>query len=329
MVSLDFPATPEGRHCGGPLVSQEKNFEDGSPVPPPWHLVEAAAKAALAEDLGLSGDVTTAALVDQDASGRGLLVFRYPGVLAGTWTTEAVCSQFDLTVKWRAGEGEALDAGDVAGEIEGLLPDLLVAERTVLNFLSHLSGIATCTRAFVETVATVDIFPTIIRDTRKTAPGLRALEKAAVRAGGGRNHRMGLFDAILVKDNHLAALRKGHQTDDFVSVIDRCGTKFPGLPIEIEVDTIAQAEAAATAGADLLLLDNMTPEQVSQVVKRIGGEVPIEVSGGVTLENVADYAAAGAHYIAVGAITHSAAALDIGLDFADTGQGFFDEFDPR
>jgi len=278
--------------------------------PPPWHLVEEAVDTALAEDLGTAGDVTTAALVDAAASGLAAIRFRTGGVLAGTWIGDVLCDRFDLMIAWDHGDGDDVGAGTVVGEVEGTLADILTAERTLLNFMCHLSGIATLTRRFVDVLVEAGgTAAPLLRDTRKTTPGLRALEKAAVRCGGGVNHRMGLYDAILVKDNHLAAF-----DGDMAAVVAAARTSYPGVPLEIEADTPAQAVAAAAAGCDLVLVDNMTPAQVRETVAAVGGRCRIEVSGGVTLDTAADYATAGADFVAVGAITHSAPAVDIGLD---------------
>jgi len=277
---------------------------------PPWHLVERAVAVALEEDLGLTGDVTTQALVDSGASGLAEIRFRAPGVLAGTWVADALCARFDLMVAWDAVDGDEVAAGEVAGELEGSLADILSAERTLLNFLCHLSGVATATRRFVTALVEAggEDAP-LLRDTRKTTPGLRALEKAAVRAGGGVNHRMGLYDAILVKDNHLVAFG-----GDMTSVVAEARERYPGVPLEIEADTLEQAVAAAEAGCELVLLDNMSPASVAAVVAAVGGMCALEISGGLTLETVAEYATCGADYVAVGAITHSAPVVDIGLD---------------
>lgn len=280
--------------------------------PPPWHLVEAAVDAALAEDLGTAGDVTTAALMSARATGLARIAFRADGVLAGTWIGDALCGRFDLMIAWDRSDGDSVTAGATAGEIEGSLADLLTAERTLLNFLGHLSGVATHTRRFVDVlVDAAGAAAPLLRDTRKTTPGLRSLEKAAVRCGGGVNHRMGLFDAILVKDNHLAAF-----DGDMDAVVAAARTTYPGVPIEIEADTTAQAVAAAAAGCDLVLVDNMSPVRVAETVGAIEGRCRIEVSGGVTLANVAEYAVTGVDFVAVGAITHSAPAIDVGLDLA-------------
>lgn len=274
-------------------------------VGPPWTAVEDAVRAALAEDVGLAGDITTAAIIDTGATARAAITFREEGVLAGTWTTDAVCAQLDLMVSWRAEDGDTVGAGIVAGELEGAVADILTAERTILNFLMHLSGIATLTKAFVR-VAGPDV---TIRDTRKTTPGLRALEKAAVRAGGGVNHRMGLFDAILIKDNHVAATRMS-----MADLVERAAASYPGVVVEVEVETVEQARAVAEAGADVVLLDNMSPGRAGEAVGAIAGGCLVEISGGLTLENIAEYAKTGADFLAVGALTHSAPSVDIGID---------------
>ena len=314
------PSGPTEREALGPSGPKRGALGPSGPTEreaqgPPWAVVEDAVERALAEDLGLAGDVTTRALVDPDALGRGELRFRTAGVLAGTWVADAVSARFDLLVTWDAAEGERVEAGDVAGDVEGNLADLLVAERTLLNFLCRLSGVATLTRAFVDAVdaaweaAGRPGNRPRVRDTRKTTPGLRALEKAAVRSGGGANHRMGLFDAVLVKDNHVAALG-----GDLAAAVALARAHAPAVPIETEADTVAQAAAAAAAGADCVLLDNMSSDDVAAAVAVVAGRCPLEVSGGVTLANVGAYAATGVDYVAVGALTHSAPAVDIGLD---------------
>jgi len=196
-----------------------------------------------------------------------------------------------------------VNAGQSVGEVAGSLRAILGAERTALNLLQHCSGIATMTRRYVRAARG----KARIRDTRKTLPGLRALEKAAVRAGGGFNHREGLSDAILVKDNHLTHL-------DVRQAVDRARARWPGRIVEVECDTLEQVGEAAAARADLLLLDNMDPEQVREAQKIVDGTIPLEVSGRISLETIGVYADAGVDYISVGAITHSAPALDIALD---------------
>lgn len=275
----------------------------GAPIP----AVREAVTRALAEDLGVLGDLTSTALIPADAAGTGRFVARRRGVLAGTAAATEVYVQLDpaVTVTWVTADGAALAAGQEIGTVTGPLRSVLTGERSALNFLGHLSGIATLTRAYVDACGSSGRCR--IRDTRKTTPGLRALEKAAVRAGGGSNHRGNLSDAVLVKDNHLR-----HCT--IAEAVGRARTRWPGAVVEVECDTLDQLAEAISAGADLALVDNMAPEEVAEAVALAGGAVPIEVSGRVTLDTVAAYAAAGADLISVGALTHSAPVLDIALD---------------
>jgi nicotinate-nucleotide pyrophosphorylase (carboxylating) len=260
---------------------------------------------ALAEDLGVFGDVT-AGLVAPEATVRAALVARQPGVLAGKSCAVETFASVDraIHVEWSAAEGETLGAGQAFARLNGPLASVLTAERTVLNLLGHLSGVATLTRRYVEAAGSGRAR---IRDTRKTTPGLRSLEKAAVRAGGGVNHRGSLSDGILVKDNHLAGL----SVDAAVALAH---SRWPGVPCEVECDTLDQVKVALAAGADMVLLDNMDPVQVREAVTLVSGRVPVEVSGRITVETVAAYVEAGADLISVGALTHSAPVLDIGLD---------------
>lgn len=279
-------------------------------VHPPLPSVRDAVRRALAEDLGPLGDVTSA-LLPVAATARAVIVSRSAGVLAGRSAATETFAAVDpaLSVVWSADDGDGLEAGQVVASVEGELAPLLTAERTALNFLCHLSGIATLTRRFAEAAR-----PATVRDTRKTHAGLRALEKAAVRAGGGTNHRTDLSESILVKDNHLGGL-------SVQEAVARARAVWAGKVVEVECDTLAQVEAAAAAGADLVLLDNMTPEGVAEavaVVAATGRPCRVEVSGGVTLDNVGRFALPGVAFIAVGSITHSAPALDLGLDL-DTG----------
>ena len=255
------------------------------------------------------GDLTSTALIPADAIGTGQFVARVAGVLAGVAAATEVFAQLDpaVTVTWAAGDGDRLAAGQRLGTVSGPLRSVLTGERSALNFLGHLSGIATLTRAHVDAAASTGGHRARIRDTRKTTPGLRALEKAAVRAGGGANHRGNLSDAVLVKDNHLRHC-------SIAEAVERARSRWPGVTVEVECDTLDQVGEAKAAGADVVLLDNMTPEQVAQAVGIAGGAMPLEVSGRVTLDTVAAYAAAGADLISVGALTHSAPVLDIGLD---------------
>ncbi len=270
---------------------------------PPITAVREVVARALAEDLGNFGDVT-AALVDPGTTVKAVLVARQAGVLAGRLCAEEVFATVDRRIQadWEASDGDALSPGRRIARIAGPLTSVLTAERSVLNLLGHLSGVATLTRRFAEAAA-----PARVRDTRKTTPGLRALEKAAVRAGGGVNHRASLSDGILVKDNHLAGL-------SIEAAVRLAHERWPGVPCEVECDTLDQVAAALECGADMVLLDNMDPDQVRKAVDRVDGRIPVEVSGRVNLETVAAYAAAGADLISVGSLTHSAPVLDIGLD---------------
>jgi nicotinate-nucleotide pyrophosphorylase (carboxylating) len=267
-------------------------------------LAELVARA-LSEDLGPVGDITSA-LLPPGLAGAASLVPRAPGVLAGRAAADEVFRQVDpaIAVAWHADDGDALVARTPFARVEGPLASILTAERTALNLLGHLSGVATLTRRYVDAVAGT---AAAIRDTRKTTPGLRALEKAAVRAGGGVNHRGSLSDAVLVKDNHLG----GVPVDEAVA---RARRLWPGRTVQIECDTVDQVKAALVAGADLVLLDNMSPDEVAACVALVAHRCLVEVSGGVTLDTAAAYAAAGADLISVGALTHSAPVLDIGLD---------------
>jgi len=273
---------------------------------PPVTAVADAVRQALAEDLGNLGDLTTLAIIPADVDGHALFVARAAGVLAGTAAATEVYGYLDpaVSVDWQAADGDELAPGQVLGTVAGNLRSILTGERSALNFLGHLSGVATLTRAYV---AAAGRDRTLIRDTRKTTPGLRALEKAAVRAGGGVNHRGSLSDAVLVKDNHL-------RWCPIADAVARARARWPGVTVEVECDSLDQVSEAKAAGADLVLVDNMTPAQVAEAVAVLGGSAPVEVSGGVTLDTVAAYAAAGADLVSVGALTHSAPVLDIALD---------------
>ena len=273
---------------------------------PPVGVLREVVRRALEEDLGTLGDLTSLAVVPEDARGAGRFMARRAGVIAGTAAAAEVFRQVDpaVTVRWRVGDGDALDAAAELGRVEGSLRSILGAERTALNLLCHCSGVATLTRRFVDAVAGTGVR---IRDTRKTLPGLRALEKAAVRAGGGFNHRECLSDAVLIKDNHLAYM-------PLTEAVERARAQWPGRIVEVECDSLDQVAEAKAAGPDLVLVDNMTPAEVREAVAVLGGAVPVEVSGGVDLDTVRAYADAGADYISVGAITHSAPILDLALD---------------
>lgn len=266
---------------------------------------EALVRLALAEDLGNEGDVTTQATVSDRATGRALLVAKHDAVLAGTEAFDAVFREVDPPAKvvWESHDGDRVRAGTVVARIEGSLRTILTAERTALNFVQRLSGVATLTRRFVEAAPDVQI-----RDTRKTTPGMRALERDAVRAGGGTNHRMGLYDAILIKDNHVAA------AGGVVEAIERARAARPDLRIEVECETVEDVRAAVHAGTDEILLDNMTADELREAVRVAGTAVVLEASGGVTLESVREIAATGVHAISAGALTHSAPAIDFSIE---------------
>jgi nicotinate-nucleotide pyrophosphorylase (carboxylating) len=267
--------------------------------------VEAIVRRALEEDLGVDGDITTQAVIPDGAIGTGNVIARQAGVLAGSTIATSVFEHVDpaLEVTWSAHDSDRIEADQLIGTVHGRLRSILTAERSALNVLTHCSGIATLTRAYVDAAGP----STVIRDTRKTLPGLRAVEKSAVRAGGGQNHRSSLSDAILVKDNHLA-----HAAID--DAVCRVREMWPGRVVEVECDTLDQVRAALRARVDLILVDNMAASEVADAVALSGHEIPIEVSGGVTLDTVSEYARAGADFVSVGAITHSAPALDLALD---------------
>jgi nicotinate-nucleotide pyrophosphorylase (carboxylating) len=259
---------------------------------------------ALAEDIG-DGDVTTAATVPEDAVGRAVITQKAPGVVFGIDIAESVFRALDpaLVCEPLTAEGEWRDGGPVLG-IEGSSRAILTAERTALNFLQRLSGIATLTARYVEAVAGTGAR---ILDTRKTTPGMRALEKAAVAAGGGTIYRTGLYDAILIKENH-AALAGG-----VGEAVSKARAHAPGLPVEVECETLEEVDEALSAGAPRILLDNMSIEQLGAAVRHVAGRAELEASGGVTLETIGEIASTGVQFISVGALTHSPPALDLSL----------------
>jgi nicotinate-nucleotide pyrophosphorylase (carboxylating) len=275
-------------------------------------MVASFAAAALDEDLAGGTDVTTVATVPAADRGRGDLVARTPGVVAGLTVAEAVFAfaSADLDCAELAADGDQVEAGQPVLSVTGPIRAILTAERTALNLLCHLSGVATLTRRWVDAVAGTSA---AIRDTRKTTPGLRALEKYAVRCGGGVNHRMSLSDAALIKDNHVAAA--GSVAQAFAAV----RAQAPELPLEVECDTLAQVSEALAAGADLILLDNFTVTDMAAAVRLADGRALLEASGGLTLASARAVAETGVDYLAVGALTHSAPALDIGLDLVPAG----------
>jgi nicotinate-nucleotide pyrophosphorylase (carboxylating) len=267
-------------------------------------------RLALAEDLGALGDLTVSALIDPAARATAHFRTRRAGVLAGTACAAEAFAQLDptLVVRWDRRDGARLSAGDEVGVVEGSLASILTGERTALNFLCHLSGVATLTAEVVAAVAAAGSATTVL-DTRKTLPGLRALQKAAVRAGGAANHRGSLADAVLVKDNHLRGV-------SIADAVRRARWVWPGRAVEIECDTLEQVAAAKAAGADIVMCDNMSPHHVREAVALLGGAALVEVSGGLGLEGIAEYASAGADFVSIGALTHSAPSLDLGLDIA-------------
>jgi len=266
---------------------------------------------ALAEDWAW-GDVTTQALIPADAEGKASFIAKSEGILAGIEVVHLVFARVDPYLEFRAllHDGDKLQRGTEIATVEGKVGSILRGERVALNFLQRLSGIATETSRYVEAVRGTKAR---IVDTRKTTPGLRFLEKYAVRAGGGQNHRVHLGDGILIKDNHLAALRA--RGLDMKVAIDLARKNAPHtLKIEVEVTTVEEAGEAIEAGADIIMLDNMSVEEMRRAVKSIGGRVLVEASGGVTLDNVRSVAETGVDLISVGALTHSVKSLDISLE---------------
>jgi len=263
-------------------------------------------KAAIAEDLQGGVDVTSVSTISVDSTSTADFTARKSGVLAGIDMVKAVLEEVGLTeITAKKRDGEHIDAGDVLLTVSGNTRAILLAERTALNFVGHLSGIATETSKWVSAVVGTKC---LVRDTRKTTPGYRQLEKYAVRMGGGTNHRMSLSDAALIKDNHIAAA--GGVSEAFTAV----RTAYPNAPIEIEVDTLDQLREVLPLKPDLILLDNMSPALCAEAVSIVNGATKLEASGGISLENAKAYADSGVDYIAIGALTHSAVVLDIGLD---------------
>ena len=267
--------------------------------------LERIVHAALAEDIG-AGDVTTEATVAADASGTAALVVKEPGIVCGLRVAELTFRALDPEIAFEAfaQDGDSVEGPAVVARVSGSLRAILTGERVALNFVGRLSGIATLTRQYVDAIAGTDA---TVLDTRKTTPGLRALEKHAVAAGGGRNHRFGLDDAVLVKDNHLQAAGSISEAVDLVR-------RTSDLPVEVECDTLDQVGEALEAGADAILLDNMTPHELRQAVLLVGGRARLEASGGVTLETIRAVAETGVDEISVGALTHSARSLDVSLE---------------
>ena len=275
----------------------------------PRFLVQRAVAAALAEDLGTAGDITTDAIIPSDAEAEATIVARKEGVIAGLDLAEATFAALDPDMQFHRAvqDGARVEADAVLARVAGKTRALLTAERVALNFLGRLSGIATMTAAYV---AAVEGTRARIACTRKTTPGLRALEKYAVRAGGGVNHRFGLYDAVLVKDNHIAA------AGGLSNALGRLRTRIGHLvKIEVEVDTIDQLGEALAFPIDAVLLDNMDVAMLKEAVRLVAGRVKTEASGGVSLETVREIALSGVDLISVGALTHSATSLDLSLEW--------------
>lgn len=274
--------------------------------------IEKVVRLAIEEDLGW-GDVTTDSLVDPGLRASGRIVARESGVLAGIEVAAEVFRQVDpvVEIRFHKADGDRLGRGDVVMSLAGPAAALLRAERTALNFLQRLCGVATQTARYVERI---EGLPAKVIDTRKTTPGLRGLEKYAVRMGGGHNHRHGLGDGVLVKDNHLVALAL--EGAGIAEAVRRARDRVPHtIKIEVEADTLDQVKQALEAGSDLILLDNMTPEELRTAVQMSGGRAVLEASGGITLDTIRSVAETGVDLISVGALTHSVKALDLALDF--------------
>lgn len=279
-----------------------------SPTPPPRDVVDALVTACLQEDLGSAGDLTSTAIFPTDHTSTGRVIARAPGVIAGLGAATSVFARVDgaVDVTLLTTDGSRVEAGEVVAELHGSTRAILVGERTCLNILGHLSGIATATRTVVDAI---DGTGTSVADTRKTTPGLRAVEKYAVRCGGGRNHRFGLHDAVMIKDNHVAAA--GGVSQAVAAVRAAVGHT---VSIVVEVDRVDQIEDAIEAGAHTVLLDNLRDDDLRRGVDAIAGRATAEASGGITAESAVAIAEAGVDVISLGWITHSAPRLDVALD---------------
>ncbi len=278
--------------------------------------IENIVRLALAEDVGI-GDITTFLVVDSEITARAEIMARQDMVVAGMEAAHRTFEQVDASIKFdrMVNDGDVIDSGVIMARVSGPAGSILTAERVALNFLMRLSGVATLTARFVGMVRAHNVK---IVDTRKTTPGMRALEKAAVRAGGGGNHRFGLFDGVLIKDNHIAA------AGSITQAVTRAKAGAPHtIKVEVEVEDLQELEEAIEAGADAVLLDNMAPAEMRKAVTIAKGRVLLEASGGVTLDTVEQAAASGVDIISIGALTHSAPAVDISLNFilGDVGQG--------
>ena len=281
----------------------------GLPAPLPCVMIEPLVRAALLEDLGRAGDLTSDAIIPPDATARAVLQAREPGVVAGLDLAETAFRLIDPRLAFQVlkGDGARLRPGDDIAVVEGPARGLLTAERVALNFLGHLSGVASATASIVDAVAGTKAK---VVDTRKTIPGLRAVQKHAVRLGGGANHRFGLDDAVLIKDNHIAV------ASSLTTAVARARAYVGHLvKIEVEVDTLDQLREALAAGVEAVLLDNMGPEMLREAVAIVGGRAVTEASGRITPQSAPEIAASGVDLISVGWLTHSARVLDIGLDY--------------
>ncbi|HEY5270995.1 MAG TPA: carboxylating nicotinate-nucleotide diphosphorylase [Anaerolineales bacterium] len=269
----------------------------------------AAIRSALAEDIG-PGDVTTNSIVPAEAAMRGRIIAKQDGVIAGLDVAQTVYQMLDAQVNFRpqVDEGACVTNRQVLVLVSGRTRSLLTAERTALNFLGRISGIATLTRSFVEAVAGTKA---VILDTRKTAPGLRLVDKLAVKRGGGQNHRIGLYDMVLIKDNHI------DYAGSITAAVKRARAGAAGLAIEVEVRSLEDVREALTIGVERILLDNMTPESMAEAVRLTAGRAKLEASGNVTLETVRRIAETGVDYISIGALTHSAKVFDVSFDYLD------------
>lgn len=270
--------------------------------------IRSIAERALAEDVG-PGDVTSTPIIPASTHLAGTFLVKATGVIAGLGVVGEVFALVDPEIRYTplVEEGSTVGAGDVVARVEGCGPGILVAERTALNFLQRMSGIATRTRQYVQAVHGTRAR---VLDTRKTAPGLRALDKLAVRLGGGTNHRTGLYDMVLIKDNHIEA------AGGITPAVRRVRDHVTDLAIEVEVETLEQLDEALSLGVDRIMLDNMPLDLMREAVRRVDGRVELEASGGITLDTVADVAATGVDLISIGELTHSVRALDISLDIA-------------
>ncbi|MFA5867922.1 MAG: carboxylating nicotinate-nucleotide diphosphorylase [Actinomycetota bacterium] len=264
-------------------------------------------ETAINEDLGLAGDITSQAIMPDDRPGSAVIIAKQNGVVAGLFAAEAVFKRIDPSLFYEDAvtDGAVVEPGQIVARVDGNLLSILTGERVALNFLGHLSGIATLTSRYVTKASAYGVD---VKDTRKTLPGLRPLEKYAVLVGGGKNHRFGLYDAVLIKENHIKTA--GGVTE----AIDLIRKNLEGdLAIEIETETLEQVKEAIEAGADTIMLDNMDAEMIAEAVKAIDGQATVEVSGGVNLDNIEDIAKAGPDFISVGGITQSAPAFDFSL----------------